>query len=189
MSAGHGVYIDVIEVAPDGVTHTYWSDYCRHGNHDACSATAVSGIQAVETPLDGGDWLSTRTPVLTERKAAQCETCAAPCVCSCHDESPTEDAAARTVAEPHTYRRRSPTVRAIRWTGRNEAEIVTLVGPDTFAVVEDCADDPDATAAVRSAKHGGTWQLMYDFDWVVECSGGWTRASAEEFTAEFEVGP
>jgi hypothetical protein len=90
---------------------------------------------------------------------------------------------------PGAFRRHAATVRAIQWTGNNEAEIVALLGPDTFEAVEDCPDDPDATAAVRSAKHGGTWRLMYDFDWVVECPGGWTRSAVDEFAVEFEVGP
>jgi hypothetical protein len=74
MSGGHQVYIDVIEVAPDGVTHTYWSTHCRHALaydqpelHDLCAADHLApGV---------------------ERKPAQCkhaEVCGGLCVCPCH---------------------------------------------------------------------------------------------------------
>jgi len=47
--------------------HTYWSTHCRHGNHDACSATEFApGVP---------------------RQPAQCKTCAAPCRCECHEEA------------------------------------------------------------------------------------------------------
>jgi hypothetical protein len=57
--------VDVI--LPDG-THRYWSTHCRHGRHDACSATELA-------------------PGMP-RKPAQCKTCQAPCVCPCHEEAP-----------------------------------------------------------------------------------------------------
>lgn len=44
--------------------HAYWSTHCRHGHHDKCAATEFPG---------GG-----------ERKPSQCKTCAAPCICNCH---------------------------------------------------------------------------------------------------------
>jgi hypothetical protein len=45
-------------------THSYWSTHCRHGNHEACAAKELApGVS---------------------RKPAQCKTCAAPCICSCH---------------------------------------------------------------------------------------------------------
>jgi hypothetical protein len=46
-----------------GGTHRYLSTYCVHGNCTEC----------VEPP-----------------RAPQCKTCAAPCLCSCHTEEPTE---------------------------------------------------------------------------------------------------
>lgn len=51
-------------------THRYWSTHCRHARtaeeHAACSATELApGVP---------------------RKPAQCKTCAAPCICSCHWE-------------------------------------------------------------------------------------------------------
>jgi hypothetical protein len=74
VSDGHEVYIDVIEVAPDGVLHTYWSTHCRHALaydqpelHDLCAADQFApGV---------------------ERKPAQCkhaEVCGGLCVCPCH---------------------------------------------------------------------------------------------------------
>jgi hypothetical protein len=45
-------------------SHLYWSTHCRHGNHQACNATELApGVP---------------------RRAAQCKTCAAPCICDCH---------------------------------------------------------------------------------------------------------
>jgi hypothetical protein len=52
-------------ITTDG-EHRYWSTHCRHGNHDACSA----------------DELAPGVP----RRPAQCKTCAAPCICTCHQE-------------------------------------------------------------------------------------------------------
>lgn len=57
----NGDMIDVVH--PDG-THDYWSTHCRHGNHEACSATELAPGVA--------------------RRPSQCKTCAAPCRCSCH---------------------------------------------------------------------------------------------------------
>jgi hypothetical protein len=57
--------VDVVEDAPDGVTHTYWSTHCRHGSHSGCKATTLAG---------GG-----------LRRPAQCKICAAPCICDCHN--------------------------------------------------------------------------------------------------------
>lgn len=69
-----GARIDV--VLPDG-THRYWSTHCRHAplprsepkgspdGHDACTAAEL----APDVP----------------RRPAQCKTCAAPCVCPCHE--------------------------------------------------------------------------------------------------------
>lgn len=51
-------------VLADG-THHYWSTHCRHGRHDACKSTELApGVP---------------------RAAAQCKTCAAPCLCRCHE--------------------------------------------------------------------------------------------------------
>jgi len=61
-------------ILPDG-THRYWSTHCRHDNHEACSASEISG------------WLlgvRTTAPVNMPRKPAQCKTCASPCICPCH---------------------------------------------------------------------------------------------------------
>lgn len=51
-------------VFPNGA-HYYWSTHCRHGNHGACSAEELApGVI---------------------RQPAQCKTCAAACVCDCHE--------------------------------------------------------------------------------------------------------
>jgi hypothetical protein len=62
----------------DGGIHIYWSTHCRHGNHDACSATVIEGRQVGER-------------VRLPRKPAQCKTCAAPCICPCHKSGTKEE--------------------------------------------------------------------------------------------------
>lgn len=69
----HRVMVDVVEDAPDGLTHTYWSTHCRHDRHDDCSATTTSGHMP-------GTWQR----AAIERQPAQCKTCASPCICPCH---------------------------------------------------------------------------------------------------------
>lgn len=60
-----GRRVDV--VFTDG-THRYWSTHCRHDHHDTCNATELApGVP---------------------RRPAQCKTCAAPCVCPCHEGGP-----------------------------------------------------------------------------------------------------
>lgn len=68
--------VDVI--LPDG-THRYWSTHCRHGNHSDCAATEIAGT-TTRFAGSSGHWPGTRM----ERKPAQCKTCAAPCLCHCH---------------------------------------------------------------------------------------------------------
>ncbi len=80
----HQVLIDVIETAPDGSTHTYWSTHCRHGNHEACSADAMLGDVTYESGM-AGSRLNFGKQVAIRRKPAQCKTCAAPCRCACHE--------------------------------------------------------------------------------------------------------
>lgn len=65
---------DVIH--PDG-THRYWSTHCRHGNHALCSASRMLGMEADTT---------SNHLVAINRRPAQCKepSCAAPCVCPCH---------------------------------------------------------------------------------------------------------
>lgn len=70
----HRVLLDILEIAPDGTTHTYWSTHCRHGRHEDCSATEMTGRMPA--------WPEAHTAVL--RKPAQCKTCAARCICDCH---------------------------------------------------------------------------------------------------------
>jgi hypothetical protein len=72
--------IDVVHA--DG-THEYYSTHCRHDRHDDCSASEVRGT-ATRFAGSRGTWPVT---TFTERKPAQCKTCAAPCICPCHQEA------------------------------------------------------------------------------------------------------
>jgi hypothetical protein len=81
----HRVMVDVVEDAPDGLTHTYWSTHCRHGNHEACSAPVLYGETSYRT-LDGN--MMVRHGSSVERQPAQCKTCASPCICPCHTPVP-----------------------------------------------------------------------------------------------------
>jgi hypothetical protein len=65
-----GAKVDTIFA--DG-THQYWSTWCRHGLHEKCSATYVTGEQD-----DLGSLATVR------RNPAQCKGCGARCVCECH---------------------------------------------------------------------------------------------------------
>jgi hypothetical protein len=58
--------VDVVH--PDG-SHDYYSTHCRHDRHRDCSATEIRR----------GDGVVPKAP-------AQCKTCAAPCVCPCHQD-------------------------------------------------------------------------------------------------------
>lgn len=75
----HQVLLDIVEIAPDGTTHTYWSTHCRHEDHGACSSEFIHGEIA-------GTGMSTAL----RRKPAQCKHCAAPCVCPCHEKGSTD---------------------------------------------------------------------------------------------------
>ncbi len=66
-----GLKLDII--FPGG-THRYYSTHCRHGDHEACSATAIEGRQFGEQ-------------VRIARRPASCKTCSAPCICDCHTEN------------------------------------------------------------------------------------------------------
>jgi len=68
-----GCKIDAI--LPSG-RHRYFSTWCRHDKHGPCQTNRH--IKA---------WADDGTPVElydTPREPSQCKTCAAPCVCSCH---------------------------------------------------------------------------------------------------------
>lgn len=59
----------MVDLVRDDGEHTYWSTHCRHGQHEACSADEIApGVP---------------------RRPAQCKTCAAPCVCTCHQQNET----------------------------------------------------------------------------------------------------
>lgn len=64
MSPTYRIDGDKVDVVYVNGTHRYWSTHCRHDRHDACKA----------------DELAPGVP----RHAAQCKTCAAPCICHCH---------------------------------------------------------------------------------------------------------
>lgn len=66
----------VDELFPDG-EHRYWSTHCRHGHHGLCSAKRIVGAKE-----DGSGQAA------IAREPAQCKTCAAPCVCPCHQVAP-----------------------------------------------------------------------------------------------------
>jgi len=74
-SAAAGL-VDVL--LPDG-THQYWSTHCRHGNHEACSATSMVRDRVARGPAEAAP-----RPVEVLKTAAQCKTCASPCICPCH---------------------------------------------------------------------------------------------------------
>jgi hypothetical protein len=58
---------DKVDVVPLVGEHSYWSTHCRHDRHDACKATELApGVP---------------------RSPAQCKTCGARCICTCHRES------------------------------------------------------------------------------------------------------
>lgn len=60
--------------------HHYWSTHCRHGNHELCSATSMVRDRVARGPAD-----AVPRPVEVSKTAAECKTCAAPCICPCHD--------------------------------------------------------------------------------------------------------
>lgn len=86
-------WIYPIDSKPDVVfgdgSHRYWSTHCRHGNHDACSATEITGPA---TTLRGvrGTRVRLERPASIERKPAQCKGCGSPCICPCHNASEEE---------------------------------------------------------------------------------------------------
>lgn len=86
------------------------------------------------------------------------------------------------------YRRRPIEVRAIRWTGRNEAEVRALCSGFYAIDEEDRAncDDPDATAEGPVGPHGNRG-LLFDGDWIVAWPDGkFERKTDAAFRAEFE---
>lgn len=90
-----GIVRDVLAELPkidaimaDGA-HRYWSTHCRHGDHEACSATEIVGVGGSTVRGVRQQRVYLTTPVTVARKPAQCKTCAAPCVCPCgHGQEP-----------------------------------------------------------------------------------------------------
>lgn len=62
--------------------HRYFSTHCRHGRHDDCSATEITGPGSTRRGVLGKR-VQIERPVSIERKPAQCKTCASPCICPC----------------------------------------------------------------------------------------------------------
>jgi hypothetical protein len=110
-------------VHADG-SHTYWSTHCRHGNHEACSATSMVRNRAARGPAEAAP-----RPVQVLKAAAQCKTCAAPCICPCHEQSRVELAPPR---EPRTWSKLDPVPDDLRHV-RGASGTVYARTPGTFA--------------------------------------------------------
>lgn len=63
--------------------HEYWSTHCRHGNHEACSATEILGELHVG-PRDSYSGRHSTWQDRIPREPAQCKTCGSACICDCH---------------------------------------------------------------------------------------------------------
>lgn len=67
-----------------------------------------------------------------------------------------------------SYRKKPLTVRAVQWTGDNEAELIAFTANRFMAVdPEDRTDDPDLTGAVFDVLHS-TWVGVKTGQWVIE---------------------
>lgn len=90
--------------------------------------------------------------------------------------------------QPETarYRHRTPEVEAVQWTGSNAEELRAFCGADFDEIdLDDRAEDPDETAAVREGKHG-TWRGLRPGDWVVRLDEGLYEFSAADFAERYE---
>lgn len=85
-------------------------------------------------------------------------------------------------------RHRTQPLRAICWTGQNEAEVESLCA--NFQVLDEpCDEDPEATAQMCANPHR-VWTLVYTGDWIVErIGGGFERVRAEDFEERYEEVP
>jgi hypothetical protein len=81
-------------------------------------------------------------------------------------------------------RHRTKHLRAVQWAGANGPEIEALVA--SFEPLDECADDPEATAQFCADPHR-VWQLVYVGDWIVErLGGGWERVRPDDFAERYE---
>ncbi|MEV0324796.1 LuxR C-terminal-related transcriptional regulator [Streptomyces sp. NPDC050658] len=66
------------------------------------------------------------------------------------------------------YRKKPIEVDTIRWTGDNAMEVAAFTGSENFMTfdAEQCAEDPEATAAVYDEQHW-TWVLVYTGQHIV----------------------
>jgi hypothetical protein len=84
------------------------------------------------------------------------------------------------------YRHRTPEVEAVQWTGSNADALRAFCGPDFDEIeLDDRAEDPDETAAVREGRHG-TWRGLKPGDWVVKLDGGLCEFAAADFAEQYE---
>lgn len=73
------------------------------------------------------------------------------------------------MSTPIVRRRKKPVdVATIQWTGDNALDVVAFTGPENLMTFDDeeCADDPEATAAVFDNLHN-TWVLVYTGQHIV----------------------
>lgn len=85
------------------------------------------------------------------------------------------------------YRHKPAEILAMEWTGNNEDELITFTGGE-FEALEECDDDPAATAAVRESTHG-TWRLLYTGDYVIKADGFLDRIPADQLAADYDLVP
>lgn len=65
------------------------------------------------------------------------------------------------------YRKKPVEIKAVQWTGDNEADLVAFAGTNFRTVhPDDRGDDPDQTAEAYDYLHS-TWVGMHTGDWVI----------------------
>ncbi|MFI8531762.1 hypothetical protein ACIGMX_16170 [Streptomyces aquilus] len=92
-----------------------------------------------------------------------------------------------THTEPARYRRCTPEVEAVQWTGDNADAVSALVSPFDFQLIdpEDRGENPDQTAAIRESEHG-TWRGLAPGDWAVKRGQDYFACSAADFARLYE---
>lgn len=87
------------------------------------------------------------------------------------------------------FRKKPVEVEAVRWSGDNEDEIVSLTGREYFTHLdpEDTADDPELTAQVFDRLHS-TWVGVYTGQWIIKgVKGEFYPCAADVFAATYEA--
>ena len=88
-----------------------------------------------------------------------------------------------------TYRKKPVQVQAVQWCGDNAVQVEQFAGCN-FELIDPAVqwcDDPEATAAIRDVRRGGTWQPLYTGDWVTKDVWGATfPVRAAEFAETYE---